>query len=61
MTEQTAQQVIDEHMQKVAHRVMDVFENADEDTTADDIMPEVFAAIGLTQTFGADAEIGRRS
>ena len=61
MTDKTAQQVIGEHMRKIAHRVMDVFENADEDTTADEIMPQVFAAIGLVQAFGAGVEHGSQT
>jgi hypothetical protein len=54
---ETDQKASDEHMQKIAHRVMDVFENADEDDTADDVMQDVFAAIGLTEAFGAAAAI----
>lgn len=47
------QKASDEYMQKLAHRVMDVFENADDEDTADDVMPQVFAAIGLAEAFGA--------
>lgn len=53
-----AQHVIDTHMQKISHRVMDVFEKASEDTLADEIMTDVFAAIGLTEAFGAISESG---
>lgn len=56
-----AQQVIDAHMQKIAHRVMDVFERADEDTTADEIMADVFTAIGLSQAFGVTTDRENRS
>ena len=45
---------IAEHMQQVAHRVMDVFENADQDALAEEVMADVFAAIGLAQAFGAE-------
>ena len=50
---QAAQEASDDHMQKLAHRVMDVFGNADEDALAEEIMQDVFAAIGLTEAFGA--------
>lgn len=42
---------VDEHMQKLAHRVMDVFEEAEDDASALDVMPDVFAAIGLVESF----------
>jgi hypothetical protein len=45
------QEIIDRHMRQVAQRVIDVFENADEDATADDIMQDVFEAIGLVEAF----------
>jgi hypothetical protein len=45
------QPTIDAHMQQVAHRVMDVFEKADEDALAEEIMQEVFTAIGLVESF----------
>jgi hypothetical protein len=51
MSEKTPQQIIDEHMVKVSHRVMDVFENADEDALAEDVMPDIFEAIGLVENF----------
>lgn len=55
------QSVIDEHMRKVSHRVMDVFEAADEETLADEIMTEVFAAIGLVEAFtGPDQQNGSK-
>jgi hypothetical protein len=47
-----AQARIDQHMQQVAHRVMDVFENADEDDLAEDVQQQVYAAIGLLPAFG---------
>ncbi|GAA4774449.1 hypothetical protein [Microbacterium gilvum] len=47
-----AQGVIDAHMRQVAHRVMDVFQNADEDALADEVMADVFTAIGLVEAFG---------
>ena len=42
---------VEAHMKKLAHRVMDVFENADDDALADEIMPAVFEAIGLVDAF----------
>lgn len=45
--EKEAQLIIDAHMQKVAHRVMDVFENADEDALAEEVMEDVLSAIGI--------------
>ena len=47
----TGQRAVDAHMQKIAHRVMDVFEEADEDTLADDIMQDIFAAVGIVEVF----------
>lgn len=48
-----SQLVIDEHMQQVAHRVMDVFGKADDDALAEEVLADVFTAIGLTEAFGA--------
>lgn len=51
MTEIDPQEVIDSHIRGMIHRVMDVFENADEDTLADEIMEDVFEAMGLVEVF----------
>lgn len=42
------QRIIDEHMGDLTARVIDVFDEAPADATAEDVMPDVFAAIGLT-------------
>lgn len=53
-TIRAAQQQADIHAQQLAHRVMDVFENADEDALAEDIQADIYAAIGLQQAFAGD-------
>jgi hypothetical protein len=45
------QELINAHMRTIAHRVIDVFENAEDDALAEDVMQEVFAAIGLVEAF----------
>lgn len=61
MHDKTPQQIIDEHMQKVAHRVISVFEEADEDATADEVMEDVFWAIGLVESFTHEHQNGDQS
>ena len=48
-----AQAAIDDHMRALAQRVIDVFEDADEDALAEGVMSDVFSAIGLLEAHGA--------
>jgi hypothetical protein len=43
------QKATDDYMVKLAQRVMDVFDAADPEDTAEHLIPQVFAAIGIKE------------